>query len=98
MAANEVINPKDGQSADGGCNSSKRRYGFRLTKNNSKYPKEGLQNVISNYSASNNKKNAFVDNVKKLSHNIAVSGAIRYDAPTVAYAVKTFTAPVFEVA
>ena len=39
----------------------------------------------------------FVENVKKSIQHIAVSGAIRYDAPKVAYTVRSLTAPVFEV-
>ena len=39
----------------------------------------------------------FVENVKKLIQNIAVSGGIIYDAPKVAYEVRTLTSPVFEV-
>ena len=42
-------------------------------------------------------KNVFVENVKKLIQNIAVSGGIIYDAPKVAYEVRTLTSPVFEV-
>ena len=34
--------------------------------------------------------------MKKLSHHIAVSGSIRYKAPTAARAVRTLTAPTFE--
>ena len=56
-----------------------------------------MQHVIFDYSASNNNKNVFVENVKNLSQNISVSGAIRYDSPIVAYTVSTFTAPSFVV-
>ena len=97
MTANEMAKPNDGQSADGGVKSSKRRYGFRSDRKTFKSPTESLQHVIFDYSASNNNNNMFVDNVKKLIHHIAVSGAIRYDEPKVTYAVSTLTAPVFEV-
>ena len=100
MVANEMAKPNDGQggqSADGGLNSGKRYYGFRSGKKTFKAPTEGLQHVMFDYSASNNDKNVFVENVKKLIQNIAVSGSIRHDALTVEYAVSTLTAPVFMV-
>ena len=56
-----------------------------------------MQHIIFDYSASNNNKNVFVENMKKLSQNISVSGSIRHDAPTLAYTVSTLTAPVFGV-
>ena len=56
-----------------------------------------MQHIIFDYSAINNNKNVFVENVKKLIQNISVSYSIRYDAPTVAYALSTLNAPVFEV-
>ena len=59
-------------------------------------PTEGLQYVVFNYTSSNNNKNVFVESVKKLSHHIAVSRSIRYEAPTAARAVRTLTAPTFE--
>ena len=87
----------DGKNSNGGGNSGKRLYCFRLVKNTFQYPTEVLQHVIFEYSASNNNKNVFVENVKKLSQHIAISGAIRYYAPTVAYAVRTLTATKFVV-
>ena len=69
---------------------------FRPGKKGFKAPTEGLQYVVFNYTSSNNNKNVFVENVKKLSHHIAVSGSIRYEAPTAARAVRTLTAPTFE--
>ena len=83
MTANEMAKPNDGQSADGGVKSSKRRYGFRSDRKNFKSPTESLQHVIFDYSASNNNKNMFVENVEKLSQHIDFSCAIRYDAPAV---------------
>ena len=56
-----------------------------------------MQHVIFDYSASNNNNNMFMENMKKLSQHIAVSGSIIHDAPTVAYAVGTLTSPAFEV-
>ena len=56
-----------------------------------------MQHVIFDYIFSNNNKNVFVENVKKLIQNIAVSGEIRYDAPKVAYKVRTLTALLFEI-
>ena len=85
------------QSSDGGGNSGKRFYGISLVKNTFKAPTEGLQHVIFEYISSNNNKNVCMENVKKLIHHIAVSGAIRYDALTVEYAVRTLTAPEFVV-
>ena len=69
---------------------------FRSGKKGFQAPTEGLQYVVFNYTSSNNNKNVFVENVKKLSHHIAVSGGIRYEAPTAARAVRTLTAPTFE--
>ena len=60
-------------------------------------PIERLQHVIFDYNASNNNNNMFVENVKKLSQHIDISGSVRHDTPTVAYSVRTFTDPVFEV-
>ena len=37
-----------------------------------------------------------MESTKKLSRHIAVSGSIRYEAPTAARAVRTLTAPTFE--
>jgi len=37
-----------------------------------------------------------MESVKKLSHHVAVSGSIRYEAPTIARAVRTLTAPTFD--
>ena len=37
-----------------------------------------------------------MENVKKLSHHVAVSGAIKYEALLAAYAIRTLTAPEFE--
>ena len=74
----------DGQSADGGGNYSKRRYGFRSGKEIFKSPTEGFQHVIFDYSDRKNNKNVFVENVKELIHNISVSGAIKYDTLKVA--------------
>ena len=90
-----MANPNDVQSSDGGGNSGKRSYGFRSIKKAFKSPTEGLQHIIFDYSASNNNKNVFVEKVKKLSQYIAVSGVIRHDALTGAYAVRALTAPVF---
>ena len=61
-----------------------------------KAPTEGLKHVIFVSSESNNNKNMFVENLKNLSQHIAISGSIKHDAPIVAYAVRTLTAPVFE--
>ena len=97
MVANKMAKPNDGQSYNAGCNSSKRRYGSRSGKKTFKLPTEGLQHVIFDYSAINNKNNMFVDNVKKLIRHISISCAIRYDEPEVTYAVRTLNAPVFEV-
>ena len=57
-------------------------------------PTEGLQHVIFEHSARNINKGVFMENVKKLIQLTAVLYAIIYDAPTVAYAVSTLTAPV----
>ena len=97
MAANKMAKPNDGQSYNEGCNSCKRRYGFRLGKKTFKFPTEGLQHIIFDYSASNKNNNMLVDNVKKLIHHITVSGAIIYDEPTVTYVFRTLTEPVFEL-
>ena len=56
-----------------------------------------MQHVIFDYSASNNNRNVFVENMKKSRQHIDVSGSIRHDAPEVAYEVRTLTAPVFDV-
>ena len=61
-------------------------------------PIEVLQHVIFDNSESNNKKNVFVEKVKKLSQHIAVTSSIGNDTPTVAYAVRTLNAPSFEAA
>ena len=52
--------------------------------------------MIFEYSARNNNKNVFVENVKKFSQHISVSDSIIHDVPTVAYAVSKLTAPAFE--
>ena len=83
----------DGRSADA---AKKAFNSFRPGKKGFKAPTEGLQYVVFNYTSSNNNKNVFVESVKKLSHHIAVSGSIRYEAPTAARAVRTLTAPTFE--
>ena len=88
-----MAKPNDGQITYGGINSGKRLYGFRSGGNILKSPTEVLQHVIFNYSAGNNNNKVLVENVKRLSQNIAVSGAIRYDAPKVAYTLRTLTAP-----
>ena len=97
MVANKMAKPNDGKSYNAGCNSGKRRYGFRSGKKTFKLPTEGLQDVIFDYSASNNNNNMLVDNVKKLIHHITVSGAIIYDEPKVTYAVRQLTTLVYEV-
>jgi len=79
------------------ANATKKAFSsFRPGKKGFKSPTEGLQYVVFNYTSSNNNKNVFVESVKKLSHHIAVSGSIRYEAPTAARAVRTLTAPTFE--
>ena len=83
----------NGQSADATKKAFSR---FRLSKKGFNAPIEGLQYVVFNYISSNNNRNIFVKSVKKLSHHIAVSGSIRYEAPTTARAVRTLTAPTFE--
>ena len=83
----------DGRSADA---TKKASNNFRPSRRGFKAPTEGLQHVIFNYTNNNSNKNVFVENVKKLSHHIAVSGSIRYEAPTAARAVWTLTAPTFE--
>ena len=83
----------DSRSADA---TKKASNNFRPSRRGFKAPTEGLQHVIFNYTNNSSNKNVFVENVKKLSHQIAVSGSIRYKAPTAARAVRTLTAPTFE--
>ena len=83
----------DGRGADA---TKKAFSSFRPGKKGFKAPTEGLQYVVFNYTNNNNNKNVFVESVKKLSHHIAVSGSIRYEAPTAARAVRTMTAPTFD--
>ena len=90
-------NGQSGQIAYGGGNTGKWLYSFRPGIKTFKSPKEGFHNMIFDYSASNKNMNMFVENVTNLSQHIAVSGWIRYDAPTVAYSVRTLNAPAFEV-
>ena len=76
------------KSDDRSADATKKAFSsFRSGKKRFKAPTEGLQYVVFNYT-SNNNKNVFVESVKKLSHHIAVSGSIRYEAPTAARAVR----------
>jgi len=84
----------DSQSAGA---SRKAFSSFRSGKKGFKAQTEGLQYVVINYTSSSNNKNVFVKSVKKLSHHIAVSGIIRYEAPTAARAVRTLTVSMFDV-
>ena len=81
----------NGRSAD---TSSKKFSGFRTGKKGFKAPTEGLQYVLFTTQLVTTAR-FFVENIKKLNHHIAVSGSIKYEAPTAAKSVRTLTVPKF---
>ena len=91
MAEDRMVKPNNGQLQMDVVAPVSCAMGPGRAKKTFKSLTEGLQHVIFNYIARNNKNNMFMDNVKNLIHHIAVLGAIIYDAPTVTYAVRTLT-------